>query len=123
MKFSRLRDIPGARKDGDRLESKSPMSQLGSGSSHCAILPQIPEFLLDIDVNSKEIDWGFPGGSVIESTRNAGDGGSIPGSGRCLGKGKWQPTPVHLACRIPWTWEPGGLQSMGPLKSQTQLRF
>ena len=42
--------------------------EVSSGSSHCAILPQIPEFLLDIEVNSKEIDWGFPGGSVIEST-------------------------------------------------------
>lgn len=33
---------------------------VGSGSSHCAILPKVPEFLLDIEVNSKEIGWGFP---------------------------------------------------------------
>jgi len=26
---------------------------------------------------------------------------------------KWQPTPVFLPGRIPWTEEPGGLQSMG----------
>ena len=26
---------------------------------------------------------------------------------------EWQPTPVFLAWRIPWTEEPGGLQSMG----------
>ena len=25
----------------------------------------------------------------------------------------WQPTPVILAWRIPWTEQPGGLQSMG----------
>ena len=35
----------------------------------------------------------------------------------CIGKmpwrRKWQPTPVILAWRIPWTEEPGGLQSMG----------
>ena len=27
-----------------------------------------------------------------------------------------------LACRIPWTGEPGGLQSTGSQKSQTQLK-
>ena len=26
---------------------------------------------------------------------------------------KWQPTPVFLPGKIPWTEEPGGLQSMG----------
>ena len=26
---------------------------------------------------------------------------------------KWQPTPVFLTWQIPWTEEPGGLQSMG----------
>ena len=26
---------------------------------------------------------------------------------------KWQPTPVFFAWRIPWTEEPGGLQSLG----------
>ena len=34
---------------------------------------------------------------------------------------KWQPTPVFLAWRIPWTEEPGGLQFMGLQKSQTRL--
>ena len=27
---------------------------------------------------------------------------------------KWQPSPVILAWNIPWTEDPGGLQSMGP---------
>ena len=40
---------------------------------------------------------GFPGGSVIKNPpANAGDAGSIPGSGRCLCRRKWQPTPVFL---------------------------
>ena len=26
---------------------------------------------------------------------------------------EWQPTPVILAWKIPWTEEPGGLQSIG----------
>ena len=29
---------------------------------------------------------------------------------------KWQPTPVLLPGKIPWTEEPGGLQSMGSYK-------
>ena len=39
----------------------------------------------------------FPRSSVgKESACNAGDPGSISGSGRCPGEGKWQPTPVFL---------------------------
>ena len=34
---------------------------------------------------------------------------------------KWQPTPVFLPGRIPWTEEPGRLQPMGVAKNQTQL--
>ena len=40
------------------------------------------------------------------------DGGSIPGSGRAPGGGNGNHSSV-LALRIPWTQEPGGLQSMG----------
>ena len=40
---------------------------------------------------------GFPGGSDGKaSVCNAGDLGSIPGSGRFPWRRKWQPTPVHL---------------------------
>ena len=62
---------------------------------------------------------GFPGGSEGKaSTRNVGDPGLIPGSGRSLG----QEDPLEkemathssiLAWRIPWIEEPGGLQFMG----------
>ena len=51
---------------------------------------------------------GFPGGSED----NAGDLGSIPGLGRSLEKEMAAYSSV-LACRIPWTEEPGGLQSTG----------
>jgi len=47
---------------------------------------------------------------------SAGDAramGSISGSGRSLGEGKWQPSPVFLAGESPWTGEPGGLQTSG----------
>ena len=46
---------------------------------------------------------GFPGGSAgKESTYNAGDLGTIPGSGRSPGKGKGNPLQI-LAWKIPWT--------------------
>ena len=31
-------------------------------------------------------------------------------------RSKWQPSQVILAWKIPWTEEPGALQSMGPQK-------
>ena len=41
--------------------------------------------------------YGFPGGSDSKvSVCNAGDLGSIPGSGRSPGEGKWQSTPALL---------------------------
>ena len=40
------------------------------------------------------------------------DTGLIPGLGRSPGGGNGNPLPV-LAWRIPWTEEPGGLQSIG----------
>ena len=46
------------------------------------------------------------------SACSAGDMGSIPGLGRSPG----EETATHsstLAWKIPWTEEPGGLQSMG----------
>ena len=46
---------------------------------------------------------------------NAGDirdAGLIPGLGRSPGEGNGNPLSI-LAWRIPWTEEPGGLQSMG----------
>ena len=56
---------------------------------------------------------GFVGGSVgKEFTCNAGDVGSIPGSGRCPGGGHGNPSSI-LAWRIPWTEEPGRLQPIG----------
>ena len=56
---------------------------------------------------------GFSHGSdVKESACNAGDQGSIPGSGRSPGEGMATHSSI-LAWRIPWTEESGGLQSMG----------
>ena len=52
---------------------------------------------------------------VKNSPANAGDvrdTGSIPGSGRSPGGGMAAHSSI-LAWRIPWTEEPGRLQSMG----------
>ena len=58
---------------------------------------------------------GFPGGSVVKNpTAKAGDVGSVPGTVRSLGNLEKE-VATHssiLAWEIPWTGEPGGLQSM-----------
>ena len=70
--------------------------------------------------------WAPCWSSVVKNLpANAGDAGSIPGSGRCPGKGNGY--PPQCSClrnpmdRIPWTEEPSRLQSMGLQKSQTWL--
>ena len=63
---------------------------------------------------------GFPGGSEGKAPAcNAGDPGSIPGSGRSPGGGNGN--PLQYSClEISWAEKPGGLQSMGS-QSQTGL--
>ena len=59
------------------------------------------------------ICMGFPVGSAVENPPDdAGDAGLIPGGGRSL-KEEMATYSSTLAWRIPWTGEPGGLQSMG----------
>ena len=56
---------------------------------------------------------GFPDGSAgKESSCNAGDMGSIPGLGDSLEKEMATHSSI-LAWKIPWTEEPGRLQSAG----------
>ena len=54
------------------------------------------------------------------NARDAGDTGSTPGSGRSQEE-KMTTHSSILAWESPWTEEPGGLQSMGSQKCQTQL--
>jgi len=66
-----------------------------------------------------------PGASLVaqmvkESSCKAGDTGSKPGLGRSPGVGMATYSSI-LAWRIPWTEEPGRLQSRGS-QSQTQLK-
>jgi len=48
----------------------------------------------------------------VSTTSLARDSGSIPGLGRSPGIGNATCSSI-LAWKIPWTEEPGGLQSMG----------
>ena len=55
----------------------------------------------------------YPGDSEgKESACNAGNPGSSPGSGRSPGEGNAAHSSIR-PWRIPWTVEPGGLQSVG----------
>ena len=61
-------------------------------------------------------------GSVVKNPlTNARDSGLIPGSGRSPGEGNGKTYSTILTWEIPWTEEPGGLQSMGSQKSWKQL--
>ena len=63
----------------------------------------------------------FPGGSDDKASAcNAGDPGSVPGSGRSPGEGNATHSST-LAWRISPSEEPGRLQSTGSQKSQTRL--
>ena len=66
---------------------------------------------------------GFPGGSDGKaSTCNAGDPGSIPGSGKILGEGNGN--PLQYPClENPVDEEPGRLQHRGHKESDTTERF
>ena len=56
---------------------------------------------------------GFLGGTVVKNPpANAGDMGSIPGTGRSPAERNGN--PFQYSClKIPWTEEPGRLQSIG----------
>ena len=52
-------------------------------------------------------ELGFPGGSAVKRRRLDSWVGKIPW------RRAWQPTPVFFSWKIPWTEEPGQLQSTG----------
>ena len=62
--------------------------------------------------------WSFPPSSVgKDSTCNAGDLSSIPGTGRSPRKGNGNPLQYPCLENL-WTEEPGGLQSVGSQTGQ-----
>ena len=64
----------------------------------------------------------FPGGSVVKNLANAGDAVWTPESALSREdplEEEMAPHSSTLAWKIPWTGEPGGLQSMGLQGSDT----
>ena len=74
----------------------------------------------DLAAAGTPLKMGFSSGSVVKKLlANAGEAGLIPELGRSLGEGIATHSSI-LVWNIPWTEEPGGLQSMGS-QSQTWL--
>ena len=74
--------------------------------------------MLKTTFNNKEMvaivppRW-YRGKEFPANTGDTGDASLIPGSGRSPGGGHDNPHSSILAWRIPWTEDPGGLQSHG----------
>ena len=99
-----------------------------SNATYSVNLPQIESFLFlfSSGVNSKtDLSKGFPGGSVVKILPAVQETQEMQ-VGKILG---WEDrleegTTTHssiLAWKIPWTEEPGGLQSSGA-QCRTQLK-
>ena len=122
MRTQRLREAKQLTRSPEALLSKKkkqqPRFESGSGSTSCAFNCCISPGLY---LSLKGLGTGFPGGSVVKNPPVMQD--------------TWiqsldQEDPLEeemanhssiLAWEIPWTEEPGGLQSMGSQKSQTRL--
>ena len=89
-------------------------SWVNSSSGCCGRLPSCHSLLLGLRSSL---------GSDKESTCNAGDVETwfYPWVRKTPWRSKWWSTPVFLPGKIPWTEEPGALQSMGLQKSWTWL--
>ena len=73
-------------------------------------------YLNNLIINKVLISLGIPGGSVGKNPpANAGDAVSIPWSGRSPGRGNGNPLQ-YFCLEIPWTEEPGRVQSTGLLR-------
>ena len=78
---------------------------------------------------SSLLRWGFPGGSAVKNLPvNARDAGSNPGRSGRVREGEEDPLEKEmathsriLAWEIPWTEEPGRLQSMGSQRVRCDL--
>ena len=70
-----------------RCRKGDPLWSPATGQPCCCCIAPVPERLLRLSAPISPYQ-GFPGGSVVKaSASNAGDPGSIPGSGRSPGQG------------------------------------
>ena len=90
-----LCDETGSKQEGVSLSSPYPVFQSPSTKSQVALVIK----------------------NLPANARYARDAGSIPGLGRSPGEGNGN--PLQYSCqRVPWTEEPGGLQSMRSQKAR-----
>ena len=61
-------------------------------------------------------DWTMTKGDTVVKNLPARRGGFDPWVRKIPWRRKWQPTPVFLPGKVPWTKQSGGLQPMGLLK-------
>ena len=81
-------------------------------SHRCEEITDKPQTPVATQCTALTLTKRFPGGSAAEPTCNAGKKGSIPSQEDPLEEEKAAHSSI-LARRIPWTEEPGGLQSTG----------
>ena len=115
----------------DKLQRLEFKASVGARSFYLFIYA-VPRILRDLSSLTRDRIWAltvkapspkywtardFPGGSDGKaSVCNAGDLGSIPGSGRSAGEGNGN--PLQYSCwRIPWTEKTAGPQSIGSKES------
>ena len=84
----------------------------------------LPAYICTFSLNVGKWNYHFPGGSVVKNppanARDARDLSLIdPWVRKISWRRKCQPTLVFLPGNLPWTEEPGGLQSVGLQKSWT----
>ena len=79
-------------------------------------------YCLTVVLGIQEDIWEEGGSDAKTSVYNAGDLGSIPGSDDSLEK-EMATHSSTLAWKIPWTEEPGRLQSMGSQRVRTTERL
>ena len=79
-----------------RCRKGDPLWSPATGQPCCCCIAPVPERLLRLSAPISPYQ-GFPGGSVVKaSASNAGDPGSIPGSGRSPGEGNGN--PLQYSC-------------------------
>ena len=90
--------------------TRRELKGIQTGKEEVKLLLFVDDMILSVE-NSGILQWL----RSKESAYNAGNTSLIPGSGRSPGGGQANHSSI-LVCRILWTEEPDGLQSMGSLR-------
>ena len=105
---------------GDAIQSSHPLPPPSPPASNLSQHQSLFQQVGSSHQVTKVLKLQLSGSVVKNSPANAEGPGSIPGSGRCPGEGNGTHSSI-LAWRVPWTGEPGRLQSTGSQKSRIRL--